>query len=122
MQGIYTASKTRHASIWQELRTQGYPIISTWIDEAGVGETSDFTDLWLRCIHESSHCERVILYAEEGDILKGAFIETGSALASGIPVVTVGIVEQSFLNHPLVHRAHSITAALRLNLNGVTYG
>jgi len=51
--GIYIASKSKHAPQWRALRDSGVPIISTWIDEAGEGETLDWTALWKRCIHEA---------------------------------------------------------------------
>jgi hypothetical protein len=47
-EGIYIASKTVHAARWRDLRAQGLPIISTWIDEAEIGATGDWPDLWHR--------------------------------------------------------------------------
>lgn len=54
MSGIYVASKTKHAHIWKRYRDLDFPIVSTWIDEAGEGETTDLSDLWIRCIREAS--------------------------------------------------------------------
>lgn len=112
--GIYIASKTHHAEKWKALRSQGVPIISTWIDEAGVGETKSFPDLWRRCISEASSAERLIVYAEEGEQLKGALIEVGAALASGVPVIMVGTIEpmKTAVNHPLVSKAPSLENAI----------
>lgn len=101
---IYIASKTRHAARWQTLRAQGYNIISTWIDEAGKGESKDLRDLAIRCIDEAKSADRVILYASENDILKGALMEVGAALACNVPVYVVGMSEsfETALNqHPL---------------------
>ncbi len=113
---IYTASKTKHADKWKELRAQGYGVISTWIDEAGVGETSDFGDLWLRCIAESARADVTLVYAEEGEVLKGAIAEVGSALCAGRRVVAVGPVQAagSWYKHPGVQLCSSIEEALRL--------
>ncbi len=94
--GIYTASKTKHADRWKSLRAEGWPINSTWIDEAGVGETACFTSLWERCILEASQADAVLLYREPGDVLKGAFVEAGAALAHGVPVYAIGCEEYSF--------------------------
>lgn len=108
---IFTSSRTRHASIWRALRSAGLPIISTWIDEAGVGETADFGDLWIRCVNEAKSASALILYREDNEPLKGALIEAGSALGAGVPVFTVGCddpSEYSFLNHPLVTRCVSL--------------
>ena len=89
--GIYIASKTKHAARWQALKASGVPIISTWIDEASEGETSDFADLWNRCIRESATCGAMIVYCEPGDVLKGAWLEMGVALNAGVPVFGVGL-------------------------------
>lgn len=80
--GIYIASRTRHASRWRSLRASGVPIISTWIYESGEGETSDWAELWERCVREASSCRGLILFAEppEDDCLSGALVEVGVAL------------------------------------------
>lgn len=100
MSGIYIASKTIHAPRWRILRKVGEPIISTWIDEAGPGESSDLSDLWTRCIEEASSCDLLIVYREGNEVLKGAWIEMGAALARGIQVFAVGIEEFTVANHP----------------------
>lgn len=112
MTAIYVASKTAHAAVWRDLRAIGHPIISTWIDEAGAGETSDFTDLWHRCIGEAARADVTVLYHEPGEVLKGAFIELGAALASGRRVFVVGDPPGTWPAHPLVTRFPTITAAL----------
>jgi len=111
---IYLASKTKHAHMWRDLRAAGWPVISTWIDEAGPGESSDLSDLWVRCVAESSSAHCTLVYAEAGDVLKGAYIEMGCALAVGKPVLTVGLAPGlSVLNHPLVRVFHSLPEALQ---------
>ena len=86
------------------LRSNGIPIISSWIDEAEVGQTEDFADLWTRCIDEASHAGALIAYMEDGEVFKGAFIEIGAALASKVPVYVVcsSSITLSFQKHPLV--------------------
>lgn len=99
-EGIYIASKTRHADRWRFLRDKvGEPIISTWIDEAGAGESACLDDLWRRCIKEASSCQVLIVYREPSDVLKGAWVEVGAALAAGIPVYAVGIEEFTIAKH-----------------------
>jgi hypothetical protein len=110
---IYTASKTVHAGLWRDLRAAGYPIISTWIDEAGQGETKDFSDLWQRCISEAVAASITIVYREAGETLKGAFVEVGAALASGKRVFSVGCEGLSFTNHPLVITFPTLFEAFR---------
>lgn len=111
--GIYTASKTRHADKWKALRAEGLPVIATWIDEAGLGESASLVDLWLRCVREATSAEFVLLYHEPGDELKGAFVEVGCALASGVPIRVVGGIDSwSWLHHPLVRRYPTIEDAI----------
>lgn len=101
--GIYVASRTRHARTWRELRAAGYPIVASWIDEAGPGETADYADLMWRCAYEASHAQAIVLYAEADDIAgwKGAWFELGAAVACGVPAFFVGVDDsQSALRHP----------------------
>lgn len=76
---IYVASKT--------FRLDGFPVHSTWIDEAGQGETLDWADLWRRCVSEAATATALVVYAESTDVLKGALVEVGAALAAGRPVL-----------------------------------
>lgn len=107
------ASKTAHAPRWRQLRAKGWPIISTWIDEAGKGETACFTDLWRRCVEEASNADCLIICREPDEVLKGAFIEAGAALAAGIPVYAVGCEGLSFVHHACVVQCCDLTDALR---------
>ncbi len=109
---VYTASKTRHAPLWQALRASGVEVNATWIDEAGAGESPCLVDLWIRCIREATEADALLLYVEPGDVLKGAFVEVGAALACGVPVYVVGSPEGSWVNHPLVVRCDSVAEAL----------
>lgn len=113
---IYIASKACHWKRWQELRAAGAPIISTWIDEGAIGATSSFSDLWQRCVSEAASCSALICYAEEGEILKGALVEIGVALASGRPVYIVGPVSATFCHHPLVRQCEDMEEALSFAL------
>ena len=112
---IFVASRTRHAAKWRSLREAGWPIISTWIDEAGPGESRSLRNLALRCIQEAASCSYFILYCEEGDQLKGALLECGAALANRIPVYCVGrcqSISRIFEHHPCWHSCVSIDEAL----------
>lgn len=111
--GIYIASKTKHADRWRFLRDKvGEPIISTWIDEAGVGETHDFADLWGRCIFEASTAQVLILYREPEDVLKGGWVELGAALASGVTVFAVGIEEFTIAHDRRIRHFPDMKAAI----------
>ena len=112
--GIYVASRTIHAAMWKELQSEGVPIISTWLDEAGAGETEDFSDLWRRCVDEVKRAGRLVAFHSEGDVWKGAFIEIGVALGAGVPVTVVGGPPGSWPAHPLVSQARSVREAVGL--------
>lgn len=123
MTNIYVASKTEHAPMWQGYRMdwgrQGITIVSTWIDEAGQGETEDFTDLWFRCISESASCDYLIAYHRPGEVWKGAFLEVGSALASGKIVFVVGDPPGTWMAHPQVQRVANVPQAIDLIIQAV---
>ena len=116
---IYVASRASipaRAALWRDLRDRhDARIISSWIDEAGAGETEDFADLWARILREVEACDRLVLYVEADDFpLKGALIEVGAALALGKAVWVIGMgiaLEErscrpigSWINHPRVER------------------
>lgn len=123
---IYAASRASIAargSMWRTLRAAGAPIISSWIDEDGEGETGSFAELWTRIEAEIRSCSRLVLYVEPEDFpLKGALVEVGMALALGKPVVVVspGVELEprsmrpigSWAAHPLVSFNHNIKEAV----------
>ncbi len=87
--GIYVASRVKRAPVWEEYKRQGYPIISTWLNETGDDDTDDFGELWARIESEIRRCEVLVFYAggAEDFPFKGAYIEVGMALACGKPVL-----------------------------------
>lgn len=112
---VYVASRAsvpERPAMWRRLRDDGYTIVSSWIDEAGQGETASFADLWKRVVREIRSATRFVLYVEHDDFpLKGALVEVGVALAASVPVyvvapgVTIGADYRpigSWLAHPLV--------------------
>ena len=118
--GIYVASRVRHAAMWRTARESGFPIISTWIDEAEQVEPESMSDLWQRCITEARDADALVFYREGDEPLKGALVEVGAALAAGKQVIAVGfdgaesMSQFSFLNHPNVFRSLFIESALIL--------
>jgi len=92
---IYVASKTVHAPMWIRFREWAnsgifYKVISTWIDESGAGETEDRSELAERCIKEIKKSDLVVVYRKNDEILKGAWVEVGIALAFKKVVILVG--------------------------------
>lgn len=115
MSGIYVASKVKHAPMWRKMRDRGgpdpFPICSTWIDEARDKQSPSPADLWRRCVSEAANADAVIPYVEPGEVLKGALVEVGAALARGVPVFVVGEPDGSWASHPLVRRCASLDEA-----------
>lgn len=109
---LYCASKTKHAWRWRQLRSSGVQVISTWIDEAEAGQTSDFADLWIRCVKEAAEADWLLVYREPEEILKGAFIEVGAALVARTAVIAVGCDEFSWTKHPMVLIKPDLESAL----------
>jgi len=91
---FYVASRASipaRSAMWRDLRDgYDYHITSTWIDEAGEGETACNTELWQRIENEIRISDGLILYAEPDDFpLKGALVEVGMALGMGKRVMIV---------------------------------
>lgn len=129
---VYVASKTRHAAMWQAFRrgttvpdpnnpgkdflVPPWRIRSSWIDEAGQGESEMHgpNALWPRIQEEIMMSHGLVFYADRSDFgtLKGAFIEAGMAMMAGMPVVVwipgVDLEERSYrplgswVTHPAV--------------------
>lgn len=91
--GVYVASRASlpaRPAMWRLLRSEGWPIVSSWIDEAGPGETADMCELWSRIRGEIASSIGLVLYVEREDFpLKGALVEAGIAIGLGKPVVVV---------------------------------
>jgi hypothetical protein len=129
-EGVYVASRAsvpERSAMWRRLRAEGWPIVSTWIDEAGEGETENFAELWLRISREIASAGKLIFYAEAGDFpLKGALIEVGIALGLGKTVCAVlpGVQMESrtyrpvgsWIAHPQIHIFDTVEAALAARL------
>ena len=120
--GIYVASRAsvlERGAMWRKLRADGWPIIATWIDEDGPGQTPSMGALWERILVEVLQSCGVVLYVEPSDLpLKGAFIEVGAALGAGLPVAFVapGMSDLrpigSWTDHPRVKRYDTVEEAL----------
>lgn len=120
--GVYVASRVSRAEMWKKYRAQGRPIVSSWIDEAGEGETDSFRELWSRLHYKEIAAARgLVFYGNVADApWKGALVEVGIALGAGKPVaaVIVGEVEGrtyrpvgSWIEHPGVRIFKSVSEA-----------
>jgi hypothetical protein len=112
---IYTASKPRHASMWRELRSQGYNIIATWIDYPSDDHVLDWEKLWVDCFNEAKAAAVTLVYIEQGDQLRGAYVEMGIAMASGAMVFIANPHKERItdaIHHPLVTEFDTLAGAL----------
>lgn len=110
--------------MWRRYREQGVPIISSWIDEDGEGETADYVELWQRIEKEIRASHTLVFYAERDDFpLKGALTEAGIALGAGKHVIVclpdLGALPRSYrpvgswIAHPMVRRRDDIDEVMR---------
>ena len=69
---------------------------------------------WPENIEDIKNSDCVVCYADQVDVLGGALIECGVALAKGIPICLVGENEayRSWTHHPLVTKLSSIDSAI----------
>lgn len=111
MTRIYIASKVKYAQMWRALRASGVPIISSWIDHEKV---ISWDVLWEMCVQEASVADVTIVYRETDDVLSGALVEVGAALAAGRRVIAVGCDEYTWISHPQVRIAPTLELALEL--------
>lgn len=113
---IYVASKSKMGPEWKDWRAAGVPIISTWIDECGEGQ-SVLPELWMRCIQEAASAEVLVLVHREGEVQKGALVEMGAALMSGAVVIWVGPDYLTAQHHPSVRRAKDVEEAMGMAMS-----
>lgn len=122
---IYVASRASipsRAAMWGAYRSSGYPIISSWIDEAGPGQTDDMSELWYRIGREIAQSKALVLYVGLDDLpIRGALVEVGMAIANDIPihVACEYVMESSgrplgsWVSHPLVKLHSNVDDAMK---------
>ena len=114
---LYVASKTTYGNEWRKLRASGVPIISTWIDVSGVGETVDFDMLWIRCLDEASTCTALVAFRGQGESLADIADEIAAALSHGKHVFGVGFEDMSIAKHHMFHSCPNMTQAFQQAIN-----
>lgn len=119
---LYTASKLHHALMWRTLRSN-WPDIeftSRWIEHEEEMETNaspaDFAHYWTMDIRDVRRSDFCLCFAgpayEPAEALKGAFVESGAALALGITVIAVNCpTTWSWTYHPLCVRVLGLSEA-----------
>jgi hypothetical protein len=99
---VYTASKLHHAWMWRRLRATWADVDHTaqWVDDFINGRPEGSPEeaisvalaqrIWAICEADVRRSDVVLAYAESDDILRGALIETGMAIAWGKRVICCG--------------------------------
>ena len=92
---VYTASKLKHGAMWRALCAENSHFIAhaRWLKHNSIGTPDDPADavaFWLQDEQDVKDADVLVLYAEEGEKLRGALVEVGIALAWGVPVIVVG--------------------------------
>lgn len=95
---VYTASKLTTAEFWRDLDKK-WPFVffhARWLKHNIIG-TKDSADLarrfWVEDEEDVEDADALLLYAKEGEHLRGGLVEAGIAIANRVPVIVVG-------NHP----------------------
>ena len=116
---IYPASKLKHGAMWRELNenSPGIFLHARWLKHNRI-HTPDTKDnaakFWLEDAQDIRNADAVFVYAEKDDHLRGALVEAGVAIATGVPVIVIGDHSDygTWQYHPLVVKALSIEKAI----------
>lgn len=115
---VYTTSKLSRAATWRRLAEtwQCAHFHARWLkyDLIGTPDTAEHAaKFWLEDQEDVACADVVLVWAEEGEYLRGALVEAGMALAAGVPVVVVGEHPDygTWQHHPNVVRATDIDDA-----------
>jgi hypothetical protein len=98
---VYFASKTTHATKWREvdLNSKNLKVTGRWvkqviIDNGDLLQNAHNRDMSARCWIEDQQdiqcSDYLVLYAEEGEHLRGGLVEAGIAIEHGVPVILIG--------------------------------
>lgn len=116
---VYTASKLRHAAMWRELCavTAHIQAHARWLKHSTLGtpDTPEHAaEFWLQDEQDVRDADAVLVYADGDDHLRGALVEAGIAIASGVPVIVIGKHADygTWQYHPGVTRMDDLPSAL----------
>jgi hypothetical protein len=118
---VYTASKISTAPEWRDIHAT-HPHVhfhARWLKHnlKGTPDRADFASkFWLEDERDVHDCEALIVWAREGEHLRGALVEVGMAIAFGKPVIVVGTHADysTWQHHPQCQLARDLAHALEL--------
>ncbi len=115
---VYTASKLTSAPMWRDLSKKWPHVIfhARWLkhNEIGTPDLKEYAGrFWLEDEQDVKCSDAVLVYAKEGEHLRGALVEAGMAIAYTIPVIVVGEHPDygTWQHHPCVERVKHIEEA-----------
>lgn len=116
---VYTASKLSTAPLWREIQKNSKSVFfhARWLrhNELKTADTPEnAVRFWIEDEEDVSTADAVLVFANEGEHLRGALVEAGIALANGVPVIVVGKHSDygTWQYHPGVRRAEHMAHAL----------
>lgn len=124
---VYTASKLHHAPMWRSLCASRKDVIfhARWLKQVTMGTPDvpeEAEEFWTQDEEDIASSDGLIVYRADGDVLRGALVEVGMALAKDIPVVTVGELDGTWMHHPgVIARVSTIDEAIKV-LRSVAMG
>lgn len=114
---IYTASKLHHAEMWKALSFKWpFQFTARWF-QYHVGRVPDSPSFakffWVEDYEDVTAADCVVVYAEPTDVLRGALVEAGMAIAQHKPVICVGENDGfgTWADHPSVYRVKNLEEA-----------
>lgn len=92
---VYTASKLGAAQVWHDIQATWPEIYchARWLKHNKLG-TPDSPEMaksfWIEDEEDVRSADVLVVLGRQGEHLRGALVEAGIAIASGIPVIVVG--------------------------------
>lgn len=115
---VYTASKISSAPMWRELSKKWPHVLfhARWLkhNEIGTPNLREYAGrFWMEDDQDVKCSDAVVVYANEGEHLRGALVEAGMAIAYTIPVIVVGKHPDygTWQYHPCVAQAADLDEA-----------
>jgi hypothetical protein len=115
---VYTASKITTAPLWRELSKQWPHVMfhARWLkhNEIGTPDLKEYAGrFWQEDEQDVKCADAVLVYAKEGEHLRGALVEGGMAIAFKIPVIVIGEHTDygTWQYHPCVERVKTLDEA-----------
>ena len=126
---VYPASKTYYAPLFQayNLKQSKVFFCARWLQhhQHGTPDTSEHAaaQFWQQDEKDVAGSDAVLVYGEPDDVLKGALVEAGMAIAYGVPVILIGEhpAWSTWRWHPEVFHADTIEKAIEMLWEEVDY-